>query len=173
MRENRPDERHAVPVLGVVPDAAGTLPFPLVPLDGDHPSGCADDCDFPLHLTPRAVAVLQGHSVPVVAIRAALDGEAAVHVRDRVYPVSPSKGWTSRVELALRNMGVSEAVIEQARAVVERRLEKAGKRALRAAGARDESLAARQEYLRKWRADNRDKVNAHSRAYRQRIKAVQ
>lgn len=144
--------------------SSSPLPFPLIATD-DHPSGCDDTCDYPLHLTAGALEVLRRGGVDGATITAALELELHAHARSRLYPSNTPPHWNDRIEACLEKLGVPPAVIEAAKEKVERREEKAARRATHAA-------ASRSEYVRDWKTRNKERIAEHSRAYRARRRAA-
>ena len=134
------------------------MPFGVA--DDEHLSGCPEDCPVPLHLTEAACDTLRRGGNSEAAIAEVLDYEATSH-RLRRQPKRPPGEWTPNVEATLRSCGVDEASIDAARASVET---SSRMRALRAERAEADSRAREKD----WKAANRDRVAAHSRAYRAR-----
>lgn len=139
------------------------LPFPLI--EDEHLSGCGDGCDFPLHLTTRAVETLSRNGVCDADIRAILDYELASHTRKLLdpYPNGQAPGWNARIEATLEGLGVDAGVIERAREAVEGRRERSISKSAHAHGDRSDQIKA-------WKAANKARVAEHSRQYRERRK---
>lgn len=144
-----------------------SFPWVLGSESDDHPSGCPGSCPAQLHLTTRALVTLESARIPMSIITAALRAEAARHAvaAHRAYPSAPGRRWTPRVTSTLESLGVSTAAIERARDLVERRTEARGERGQAHADDKKAKIAA-------WKAQNKERVAAHSRAYRARMRVV-
>lgn len=143
------------------------LPFPLIEVD-QHPSGCDDECDFPLHLTPAGLDTLRVADVPSDVVDAALAGEARAHEHRRTYPRTGPAGWNQRIEMTLTALGVADSVIEAAREKVQAGERKRANAAVRAASTRADADAAMRDRVARWKAANKARVAQHSRDYRAR-----